>query len=47
MAGEQEHWDRVCSARSENELTWFEATPSLSLEFVRMYLEPNDALIDI
>ena len=47
MAGKQEHWDDVYSARSEDELTWFEATPSISLELAGFYLRPGDALIDI
>lgn len=47
MAGKQEHWDGVYGARSEEELTWFEATPSISLELARLYLQPGDALIDI
>lgn len=47
MASRQEHWDGVYGARSEDELTWFEATPSISLEFVGLYLRPGDALIDI
>jgi hypothetical protein len=45
MAGGQEHWDGVYGARSEDELTWFEATPSLSLELVKIYLQPGDAFI--
>lgn len=47
MAAKQEHWDGVYAARSEDELTWFEATPSISLELVRMHLRPGDAFIDI
>jgi SAM-dependent methyltransferase len=47
MAGGQEHWNEVYGARSEDELTWFEATPSLSLELVRTHLAPGDAFIDI
>ena len=47
MAGKQEHWDGVYGVRSEEELTWFEATPSISLELARLYLQPGDALIDI
>ncbi|OJF89676.1 methyltransferase type 12 [Rhizobium sp. 58] len=47
MEARQEHWDGVYGARSEDELTWFEATPSVSLELVRMHLQPGDAMIDI
>lgn len=47
MARGQEHWDKVYGARSEDELTWFEASPSVSLDLVTTYLEPGDAFIDI
>jgi trans-aconitate methyltransferase len=47
MEARQEHWDGVYGARSEDELTWFEATPSVSLELVRMHLQLGDAMIDI
>lgn len=47
MSGGQEHWDGVYGARSEDELTWFEATPALSLELVRAHLHPGDPFIDI
>jgi trans-aconitate methyltransferase len=47
MVGGQVHWDRVYGARPEDELTWFEATPALSLELVRAHLHPGDPFIDI
>jgi SAM-dependent methyltransferase len=47
MAGGQDHWDEVYGARSEDELTWFEATPSVSLDLVRTHLHPGEAFIDI
>jgi len=47
MAGGPVHWDRVYGARSEDELTWFEATPALSLELVRARLHPGEPFIDI
>ncbi|MCU9849284.1 class I SAM-dependent methyltransferase [Defluviimonas sp. WL0024] len=47
MSDAQEHWDGVYGARSEGELTWFEATPALSLELVRAHLHPGDPFIDI
>jgi SAM-dependent methyltransferase len=47
MAGGQEHWNGVYGARSEDELTWFEATPALSLELVRANLQPGEPFIDI
>ena len=47
MAIGQDHWNEVYGARSEDELTWFEATPTASLDLVRTYLEPGEAFIDI
>jgi SAM-dependent methyltransferase len=47
MASGQEHWDGVYGARPEDELTWFEATPALSLELVRAHLQPGEPFIDI
>jgi SAM-dependent methyltransferase len=47
MTGGQEHWDEVYGARSEDALTWFEATPSVSLDLVRTHLRPGEPFIDI
>ena len=47
MAGGQEHWDGVYGARSEQALTWFEATPSVSLDLVCEHMQPGDPFIDI
>lgn len=47
MAGGQQHWDQVYGARSEDALTWFEATPAVSLELIREHLQPGEPFIDI
>jgi len=47
MTGGQEHWDDVYGARSEDALTWFEATPAVSLDLVRAHLQPGAPFIDI
>ncbi|WP_084861253.1 class I SAM-dependent methyltransferase [Salibaculum halophilum] len=47
MAGGQEHWDDVYGTRSEDALTWFEATPEVSLDLVRDHLQPGEPFIDI
>lgn len=47
MAGGQQHWDDVYGARSEDALTWFEATPAVSLDLVRDHLHPGEPFIDI
>ncbi|WP_108482172.1 class I SAM-dependent methyltransferase [Oceaniglobus ichthyenteri] len=47
MTGGQDHWNTVYGARAEDELTWFEATPSVSLEYISAHLQPGEAFIDI
>lgn len=47
MAGEQAHWDAIYNARAEGELTWFEAVPQASLDFVDTYLQRGEAVIDV
>ncbi|MEI4233947.1 class I SAM-dependent methyltransferase [Roseovarius sp. D22-M7] len=47
MTDGQEHWDGVYETRAEDELTWFEATPEVSVDLVRTYLKPGNAFIDI
>jgi SAM-dependent methyltransferase len=47
MTGGQQHWNTVYGARPEDELTWFEAMPAVSLELVRAHLQPGEPFIDI
>lgn len=47
MTDGQEHWNAVYGARAEDELTWFEAMPSASLDLVRAHLRPGEPFIDI
>lgn len=47
MSGGREHWDGVYGARPDDELTWFEATPAVSLALVREHLQPGAPFIDI
>ena len=47
MAPSPEHWNGIYGARAEDELTWFEETPSVSLELVRRYLPPGNAFLDV
>ena len=46
-AGVQSHWDGIYDARPDEELTWFESTPSLSYALVTRHLRPGDAFIDV
>jgi hypothetical protein len=45
--GGQKHWDGVYGARAEDELTWFEATPSVSFDLIKRHLKAGEAFIDI
>lgn len=47
MASDKAHWDAVYAARDEDALTWFEATPDLSLQMIHAYLMPADAILDV
>lgn len=42
-----DHWNHVYGARTETALTWFEATPTVSLDLLTRYLGPGQALIDV
>lgn len=41
------HWETVYRTKQPTEVSWFEETPALSLELVRAYAGPQDAIIDI
>lgn len=47
METRTEHWDAVYEARPENELTWYEAEPRLSLDLVTEHLRPGEPFIDV
>ena len=42
-----DHWNQVYDARPETALTWFEATPTVSLDLLARHLGPGQALIDV
>lgn len=42
-----EHWNTAYTARAEDALTWFEATPAQSLRLVRQHLPQGGALVDV
>lgn len=45
---DSKHWENVYSAKSENEMSWFQEVPAKSLELItEMKLAPNDSIIDI
>lgn len=41
------HWDEVYGAREEDRLTWFEASPDLSLSLIERHRPPESAVIDV
>lgn len=41
------HWDAVYGGRVEDELTWFEARPGLSLDLIEAYGDPVQPVVDI
>ena len=43
----QAHWDAVYDARDEQNLTWFEDCPDLSLHLIAAFGGPTGAVIDI
>lgn len=47
MPERQEHWNEVYGARDEDALTWFEQTPSSSIELIKGSVKPGDPVIDV
>jgi SAM-dependent methyltransferase len=44
----QQHWDRVYSTKSSNDVSWYEAHPGKSLELIRATgAQPADPIIDV
>ncbi len=45
---EQQHWDKVYTTKTEDEVSWFQPYPKTSMEFVELFKLPLDAnIIDI
>ena len=43
----REHWDGIFTQKSDNEMSWYQATPTTSLELLSKWSNPDDALIDV
>ncbi|MEO8760983.1 MAG: class I SAM-dependent methyltransferase [Bacteroidia bacterium] len=44
----KEHWEKVYATKTENEVSWFQAYPKTSMEFLELFNLPLDAnIIDI
>ena len=47
-AGRQAHWDNVYATKSENEVSWFEESPAISLDLIRATgMAPYASVIDV
>ncbi|MBY6240358.1 trans-aconitate 2-methyltransferase [Methylosinus sp. Sm6] len=44
---QQAHWDSVYAAKGETEVSWFQETPSPSLELLHLVARSSSAVIDI
>ena len=47
MCTRARHWDTQFGSREEEDLTWYEGVPEVSLELVTKYAEPGDPIIDV
>lgn len=47
MTDRKAHWDNVYATRGDVDVSWFEATPALSLRLIKQATDRRDAAIDI
>lgn len=48
MTEQKKHWEKVFATKAENEVSWFQAYPKTSMEFLELFNLPLDAnIIDI
>jgi SAM-dependent methyltransferase len=48
MEERKDHWEKVFATKAENELSWFQAYPKTSVEFLELFNLPLDAhIIDV
>lgn len=43
----REHWNAVCTAKADHEVSWYEPEPQTSLELIRSVLPPGGSVIDV
>lgn len=47
-ASRRDHWENVYTSKGENQVSWFQETPALSLELLRLAgAEPGSGIIDV
>lgn len=47
LMGSVEHWDAVWADRDPDLVTWFQATPTRSLDLITSISTPDDAVVDV
>lgn len=47
MQDTRAHWDEIFTLKSDDEMSWFQTTPTMSLELLSKWSSPDDALIDV
>src|SRR5689334_2685826 len=48
MSGQQAHWENVYANKAEHDVSWFQETPSLSLDLIRATgLKTTASIIDV
>lgn len=47
MTPNREHWEAIYRTRTEDELSWHQREPRLSLRLIRSVADPQDRIIDI
>ena len=43
----KDHWDAVYTTKANDEVSWFEADPSLSLDLIKQVSPPPESVIDV
>jgi len=41
------HWDEIFTQKTDDEMSWSQATPTMSLELLAQWSSPDDALVDV
>ncbi len=47
MQDARTHWDDIFAKKTDDEMSWFQATPTTSLALLSSWSSPDDALLDI
>ena len=42
-----DHWDRVWESRDPEAVTWFQASPDVSMRLIAAVARPGDRIIDV